>query len=315
MQYGSWNKIQLLKHLKQAEKRRDYTDAGILKQLICDTVIPFDPDVCPNTDEFNKQFLKEYDYYLPHIKDFANTSHLICSQTDYICIPINSQLEFAYEFFSSVAPKWMDIFDDIYKERKKNLKIGNSGNYSVYLSSIDYSYLSINKNMAIDDLFNLVHEYTHTIVDRICYRLCYNSHYPFIELPSICSELIAAVFMKDYYMDIDEEVDNYLMEVLNVVIDYARNIIATKRYLDGEITTTPDNISLIHDMSYVLPFIHAFELFYLFLSDKEKWFYTINKIINMPPTDNYEREMKKLGLTPNSCLNKFISDLDNHLIV
>lgn len=316
MQYKSWNKIQLYKHLKKAEKIRDKIDVGILKQLICDTIIPFEPDVCPNTPEFNKNLLSEYSYYLPHIEDFANTTPAINDDVSYIHIPTESQLEFAYELFSNLFPKWMDIFDAIYKERKKNLKIAESGNYSVYLNSIDYSYISINRNESIDDVFNLIHEYTHAIVDRIYFRLSYNSHYPYIELPSITTELIGAVFMKDFYLDIDADVDAYLAEVINIVIDYANNIMNINNSLDGNSIAkeTITHQSLIHDISYVIPFMHAFELFFMFFEDREKWFYTLNKIITLPNSDNFLEETKKLGLTPNKDVKRFIDDLDNHLI-
>lgn len=312
MSYKSWNKIQLYKHLKAAEKIGDIIDIGIIKQLIDDTITPFDSDCYASDLEFKKNFLKEYAYYLPFIEDFSKTQLVEEKIVSPIYIPLNSQLDFLYDFFSNTAPGWMKLFDDIYKERKKNLKVSNSGNYSVYLSSIDYSYISINKNMMIEDLFNLVHEYTHSVVDRINYRFSYNSHYPFIELPPMCMEIISALYMTDYYLDIGSDVQEYLKEIFNIVIGYARNIVAINKNISD---TDNEEKTLLHDTTYVIPFIHIFELLYLYLEDKEKWFYTLNKIINMPFSDNYLDEMKKLGLTPNKDLNRYINDLNNHLTI
>lgn len=312
MSYRSWNKIQLYKHLKAAEKIGDKIDIGIIKQLINDTINPFDSECYSGDLDFKNNFLKEYTYYIPYIEDFAKTSLLEENMSSSIYIPLKSQLDFLNDFFSNTIPEWKKLFDNIYKERKKNLKVSSSGNYSVYLSSIDYSYISINRNMMIEDLFNLVHEYTHTIVDRINYRFSYNSHYPFIELPSMCMEIISALYMMDYYLDIRNDVQEYLKEIFNIVIGYARNIVDISNNIKSGAN---EEQSLLHDMTYVIPFIHIFELFYLYLEDKEKWFYTLNKIINMPVSNNYLDEMKKLGLTPNKDLDRYISDLNNHLTI
>lgn len=313
MAYKSWNLIQLTIQLRKVKAMGDKIDEDIIKQLLNDSIIPFDNDSYPNTKEFNKAILDEYSYYLPYIQDLSLKKPFNIPKHSPISIPIESQLEFLYEFFSTTTPEWMNLFDSIYKERKKNLKVANSGNYSIYLGSIDYSYISLNKNYEIDDLFNLVHEYTHSIIDRINYRMSYNSHYPFIEIGPLLMECISALLMREYYLDIDSNVEDYLKEILNLIITYSKNIININDSIDT--CTIQRNADLIHDISYVIPYIHIFELFYLYLSDKEKWFYTLNRIIEFPPTNNYIEEMKKLGLTPNRFMDRYINDLNNHLKV
>lgn len=313
MAYKSWNLIQLSIQLRKVKAMGDKIDEDIIKQLLNDSIIPFDNDSYPNTKEFNKAILDEYSYYLPYIQDLSLKKPFNIPKHSPISIPIESQLEFLYEFFSTTTPEWMNLFDSIYKERKKNLKVANSGNYSIYLGSIDYSYISLNKNYEIDDLFNLVHEYTHSIIDRINYRMSYNSHYPFIEIGPLLMECISALLMREYYLDIDSNVEDYLKEILNLIITYSKNIININDSIDT--CTIQRNADLIHDISYVIPYIHIFELFYLYLSDKEKWFYTLNRIIEFPPTNNYIEEMKKLGLTPNRFMDRYINDLNNHLKV
>lgn len=313
MAYKSWNLIQLTIQLRKVKAMGDKIDEDIIKQLLNDSIIPFDNDSYPNTKEFNKAILDEYSYYLPYIQDLSLKKPFNIPRHSQISIPIESQLEFLYEFFSTTTPEWMNLFDSIYKERKKNLKVANSGNYSIYLGSIDYSYISLNKNYEIDDLFNLVHEYTHSIIDRINYRMSYNSHYPFIEVGPLLMECISALLMREYYLDIDSNVEDYLKEILSLIITYSKNIININDNIDT--CTIQRNADLIHDISYVIPYIHIFELFYLYLSDKEKWFYTLNRIIEFPPTNNYIEEMKKLGLTPNRFMDRYINDLNNHLKV
>ncbi len=313
MAYKSWNLIQLSIQLRKVKAMGDKIDEDIIKQLLNDSIIPFDNDSYPNTKEFNKAVLDEYSYYLPYIQDLSLKKPFNIPKHSPISIPIESQLEFLYEFFSTTTPEWMNLFDSIYKERKKNLKVANSGNYSIYLGSIDYSYISLNKNYKIDDLFNLVHEYTHSIIDRINYRMSYNSHYPFIEIGPLLMECISALLMREYYLDIDSNVEDYLKEILNLIITYSKNIININDSIDT--CTIQRNADLIHDISYVIPYIHIFELFYLYLSDKEKWFYTLNRIIEFPPTNNYIEDMKKLGLTPNRFMDRYINDLNNHLKV
>lgn len=316
MQYKSWSKIKICRQLKTVGKLGDELDVAILKQLLDDSVVPFDGEIYLNTKTFNKELLDEYSYFLPYIEQIADVPTFKIVNYPNIRIPIKSQLKFVYHLFETIAPEWIELFNNVYKERKRNLKYAYSGNYSVYLSSIEYSYISINRNSEIDDLFNLIHEYTHTIVDRIYYRLSYFSHYPFIELPSLSVEFVSSIIMKDYYLDINEGSDAYLMSILNIVIDYANNIINMKKVLDGNASydITSCHHSLIHDLSYVIPFLYVFELFYLYLDSRSDWINIQESIINFEDSTNYLEEMKKLGLTPNRNLNRFIDDLNNHRV-
>jgi len=301
--FNSWNKIKIRKQIKSTT---DEMDKMILKVLLNDKINPFDSETYPRTDEANKSIIEEYAIFLSEIEKFSLTPKFNDVKQEQIRIPINSQLDFLYELFSYVTPKWMEIFDKIYKERKSNLKMAKSGNYSVYLSSIDYSYISVNHEYLIDDLFSLVHEYTHAIVDRIFFRTDYNSHYPFVELPSLNMELVSATFMSEYFLDIDEDILAYLKYIFNIIIDYAERIVRVSEYLSKNSTFPHDfNRSIIIELTYVIPFLYNFELLFLYKEDKEKWFYILNEIINMKPSNNCLEEMKKLGLTPNLKTEEF----------
>lgn len=307
MSFNSWNKIKIKKQIKSAT---DNVDKMILKNLLNDVINPFDDETYPRTDDANKNIIEEYSIFLNDIEKFSLIPKFKNVQQEQVRIPINSQLDFLYDFFSSVTPGWMDIFDKIFKERKSNLRIAKSGNYSVYLSSVDYSYISTNKEYLIDDLFSLVHEYTHAIVDHICFRTDYNSHYPFIELPSLNMELISASLMSEFFINIDSDITDYLKYIINTIIDYAKRIVSTSKYLKEKGEFPQDfNRSIIIDFSYVIPYLFNFELFFLYKEDKEKWFYILNEIINMKPSDNSLEDIKKLGLIPNSRINEFCDGL------
>lgn len=307
MSFNSWNKIKINKQIKNTT---DNVDKMILKNLLNDSIAPFDSETYPRTDDANKNIIEEYSIFLNDIEKFSLTPKFKNVQQEQVRIPINSQLDFLYDFFSSVTPGWMDIFDKIFKERKSNLRIAKSGNYSVYLSSVDYSYISTNKEYLIDDLFSLVHEYTHAIVDHICFRTDYNSHYPFIELPSLNMELISASLMSEFFLNIDSDITDYLKYIINTIIDYAKRIVSTSKYLKEKGEFPQDfNRSIIIDFSYVIPYLFNFELFFLYKEDKEKWFYILNEIINMKPGGNSLEDIKKLGLIPNSRINEFCDEL------
>lgn len=307
MSFNSWNKIKIKKQIKSTT---DNVDKMILKNLLNDVINPFDDETYPRTDAANKTIIEEYSSFLNDIEKFSLIPKFKNIRQEQVRIPINSQLDFLYDFFSSVTPDWMGIFNKIFKERKSNLRIAKSGNYSVYLASVDYSYISTNKEYLIDDLFSLVHEYTHAIVDHICFRTDYNSHYPFVELPSLNMELISALFMSDFFLDIDSDITDYLKYIINTIIDYAKRIVNTSKYLKEKGEFPQDfNHSIIIDFSYVIPYLFNFELFFLYKEDKEKWFYILNEIINMKPSGNSLEDIKKLGLIPNSRINEFCDGL------
>ena len=307
MVYHSWNKIKIKKQIKSTN---DSVDKTILEHILNGSMIPFDDNAYPKTNDANKIIIDECSVFSNYIEEFSLTPKFKNVQQEQKRVPINLQLDFLYELFSSVTPEWMGIFNKIFKERKSNLKISSAGNYSVYLSSLDYSYISINKIFLIDDLFSLVHEYTHAIVDHIFYRMEYNSIYPFVELPSLNMELVSATLMSEFFLDIDSDIVSYFKYTINAIIDFAKRIVRISKYLNqsGEFPQY-FNRSLIIDYSYVIPYLFNLELFSLYNEDKEKWFYILMEIINIQPSGNPLEDIKKLGLTPNFKVNEICDEL------
>lgn len=307
MVYNSWNKIKIKKQIKSTN---DSVDKTILEHLLNGSMIPFDDNTYPKTNDANKIIIDECSVFSNYIEEFSLTPKFKNVQQEQKRVPINLQLDFLYELFSTVTPEWMGIFNKIFKERKSNLKISSACNYSVYLSSLDYSYISINKIFLIDDLFSLVHEYTHAIVDHIFYRTEYNSIYPFVELPSLNMELVSATLMSEFFWDIDNDIVSYFKYTINAIIDFAIRIVRISKYLNqsGEFPQY-FNRSLIIDYSYVIPYLFNLELFSLYNEDKEKWFYILMEIINIQPSGNPLEDIKKLGLTPNFKVNEICDEL------
>lgn len=307
MVYHSWNKIKIKKQIKSTN---DSVDKTILEHILNGSMIPFDDNAYSKTNDANKIIIDECSVFSNYIEEFSLTPKFKNVQQEQKRVPINLQLDFLYELFSTVTPEWMGIFNKIFKERKSNLKISSAGNYSVYLSSLDYSYISINKIFLIDDLFSLVHEYTHAIVDHIFYRTEYNSIYPFVELPSLNMELVSATLMSEFFLDIDSDIVSYFKYSINAIIDFAKRIVRISKYLNqsGEFPQY-FNRSLIIDYSYVIPYLFNLELFSLYNEDKEKWFYILMEIINIQPSGNPLEDIKKLGLTPNFKVNEICDEL------
>ena len=99
--FNSWNKIKIRKQIKSTT---DEMDKMILKVLLNDKINPFDSETYPRTDEANKSIIEEYAIFLSEIEKFSLTPKFNDVKQEQIRIPINSQLDFLYELFSSVTP-------------------------------------------------------------------------------------------------------------------------------------------------------------------------------------------------------------------
>lgn len=336
MSYEAWN-------LKKAKRQRRYLmqknvdgkynlDIDLINQVIDNSLVPFEYFLSLQEKlNFDKSKLDEYSYFFKIIEDFYHlTSKVKPGYLYEIDLPVNELLVFVNDFFKENLPNWYGIFEEVYKERKNNFKLGDKRCYELYIPALNYSYINFQKKLTVEDLFAIVHEYTHAVVDRIKFRYSYDNKYPFVELPPLTSELIAGDIMRSYYTNLDEEIENYYIGSVASLHDYADEIIKVKRFIDtfsidddeqikyniehytnnAERLKNPITNKLqLENICYVVPFIYAVELYFVYIVDKELFQYDINKIITMDNCSNYYEEIKKLGLTPNKNMKKFVESI------
>lgn len=336
MGYSSWN-------LKKAKQQKEFliqnnengkydVDIDLINRIIDGTVTPFDVSLSLKEKlEFDKEKIDEYDSFIKPIEEFHHLTKKVKSGYLWeINLPINELLTFVNDFFHDALPEWYHLFLEVYKEKNNNFQIANKRCFELYIPGVNYSYISYERKLTIEDLFSIVHEYTHAIVDRIKYRYSYDNNYPFVELPSITAELIAKDIIKAYYTNVNEEIKNYFIGFIASLNEYAKNILLAKKFLDTYSLDDEEQIEYnlkhfaksskrnsssftdklqLENICYVVPFIYAVELYYIYLSDTELFQYDMNKIITMDNCSNYFNEVKKLGLVANQNTNKFIQNI------
>lgn len=332
MEY-TWNikkAKQQLRYLESHNQDGQYNlDIDSLKQIINNSIVPFEYMLTLKEKlEFDQEKLDEYSYFMETIEEFYNlTKRCKCGYLYEIDLPISELLCFVNDFFKEVYPEWYSLFNEVYKERRNNFQVKNSRSFELYIPGVNYSYINFQKKNTIEDLFAIVHEFTHAVVDRIKYRYSYDSKYPLVELPSLTSELISSDIINSFYTNVKEEVKYYLGGSMASLHVYAGDIIKIKNFLETHTLDNDDQIQhnikyltnksvrtkealtdkiLLENICYVVPYIYAIELYYLYSKDHELFQYDMNKIITMDNCSNYFEELKRLGLVPNQHTKQFI---------
>lgn len=330
-------------NIKNAKQQRNFLlqnnqngkyniEIDMINQIIDDKVTPFEHSSSLQEKLiFDKEKIDEYSYFLKTIENFYNlTTDIKCGYLYEIDLPINELLTFVNDFFHDALPEWYEIFESVYKEKKNNFRVNGKRSYELYIPGINYSYINYGRRMTIEDLFAIIHEYTHAVIDRIKFRYSYDNKYPFVELSSITAEMIAKDFIKSYYTNVNEEIKNYFLGAIASINTFANHILLANQFLESYSLDNEEQIKYnlqyfangskrmvnnltnklqIENICYVVPYIYAIEFYFLYLEDSELFQYDINKIITMDNCSNYFEEVKKLGLIPNQNTKRFIQNI------
>lgn len=308
MSYNGWSTKQIKKQIHKSSKAQEKEEVEILYSILNNECDAFSYDTTKEEKELmDSTITNEYKYFMEDIDLFSNTKvkrHI--NYLDEIGMSSKELLSFTHDYFKQFDPNWYKIFMSVFKDRKHNLIIGSKGNSTIYIPSQDYSYIKVEKKDSIEDYFNLIHEYTHTVVDRMKYRHDYLCGYPFVELPSLLNELLLCDYLKEVYIGLDKDIKSYFNSLIRQTVAYAKRI--SNYYYKGII----DKDYMVKYISYVIPMMEVIELYNVFLSDKEKGLFILNNIIMMDEVPNYLEYTKRLGLIPNQNVNNIINKFNKN---
>lgn len=96
MVYNSWNKIKIKKQIKSTN---DSVDKTILEHLLNGSMIPFDDNTYPKTNDANKIIIDECSVFLNYIEEFSLTPKFKNVQQEQKRVPINLQIDFYMNYF------------------------------------------------------------------------------------------------------------------------------------------------------------------------------------------------------------------------
>lgn len=355
MKYVSWNtskineQISVLKRLYRQTRSKDILfDIQMLEEARERSVQPFEV-----IGSFRDRLIEEniaIRNNIPFLEDVSTFSELdsilqrdLIDFEDTYRISVKDLFTFIHDFYRDLDPEIARIFFKIFKERRDNLKFIQGRGVTYTTDKLRYSYIAISKNDVVGDYINAVHEYAHAIADRIHYRYNYYSSYPFIELMPLLMEFLACDKMMKDFDNVSKDVTGYKASELDDLIQSARQIDMMARYMKI-LKYSPKNIprkkrEFIGDMmlklgtgreevldvldlttlerlSYLIPYMTAIELYYLYKNNPELALRTLKEIITLPDQENYnialmDREIylndhsKKLTLDINKDLERF----------
>ena len=347
MAYKRWDKNKIRQQVKYLKSRYKHTkdvrfliDAQHLETLLTIPSNLFEVFSIPTTfkDGLLEDFkaLELYYDFLDDIKEFSVNNadkfkDLKPFEVDHIANLTPSLLfSFLKDFFYDFDKEFGEIYESIHKERQHNLMFSEDRSISYYVPALEYSYINITKNDTVDDFLNAVHEYTHAIIDRLYFRLS-EEEYPFTELVSIFMEMIAADYIKEAYLGMDEDINTSQLSGAKKITVYAENISIQHNYFlaKEETNTRKEFVQDITKMSgktnsyikrllsktamekltYTIPYLTAIELYYLYKSDKERCVELIKYLIYVSYRENYNVDLVDNGIILNTHSTEWIDTL------
>lgn len=344
MKYNSWNLTKLNKLKKQLQDEFFRTNNDFLldelyliEQIINDNISLFSlPMTFQEKIQNDIIVMERYNYFLDSINNLINSKTCIPALEDYnleIYKTLNCSyvLGFTHDFYNSLDHEIASLFNQEFKNRKDNIQFTNKRSYSTYLPHSKQSFINITRNKTVEDFINCVHEYGHSISDRIKFRENYYNNYPFVELASIFFSLLAYDRLMDDFEDMDNDViklkvieaktieKNAIMINLfnkyyqenNLILSRKKTTKDMKRKLNKKILFIKEllEVSNIERYSYVIPYMLAIELYMIYLEDPEKSIYLLKEIIKMEEQDNYLIKLENMNIQISQNTSEFFKTL------
>lgn len=335
--YTSWNLKNFKKQITQS-KGIDSFDSSVLSDMLHNEISPFNfNDSFKNVMLLDIKTMYEYQYFMPEIENFAamRNHHRIDNPLilDSFDFSYKELFEFTREFFKTKDPNWYKIFNLVFNERKNNLQFSDDEydrSYEIYFPSINYNYINIKYDQSIETFFRMVHEYTHAIADRLKYRRSYYNHYPFVELPSLFMELIASDEINSTYIGLNNDVKTYNLASIKTMSRYADDLLTLNDYIINSSVIKEYNdtvkdamritgeskeyieylleMSSVERLMYVIPYLVAIELYYIYKKDPEKAFSILNELIMLDSID-YSKVLEAYDIHLNENTSRFIKHI------
>lgn len=332
MKYNSWNLKLMKNQLLECKKSGCSFDYKRLQALLSNRSDMHESSSLSSRLIQDRDAIQHLNYFLPYIHDFYTWSKeknkFRRNGFEELELSEDELVYFLNDFYSNLFPEWINDFNNIYKQARNNLKFSKSNSFTFTLPTLNYSYINIRRTGSVEDFFSLTHEYAHSIVDRKKFRNTYDYRYPFIEAIPLFVELVTKDSIIHDYEGLSQEVNEYLNLLIKLIEKYSMEIFREKDYLDVSNLHMDDrrlqrdlqeklninykktmamiNLSITEKLNYTIGFLTAIELYYLYLSDKEKCYYVVDNIINMENKKNYLKELESFDLNLNSNSHRLI---------
>ena len=336
MKKQDWNRQLMAEQYKLACEKAASSYAHECDEYILQAIDEEDVDVFPMEDRFkdrvndDAKWLEKYHYFNHDIETFADISSILPStvQMDELKVPLGIVFGEIHDFFNHLGGEWRNLFNKVYRERDNNLRFSNERSYNFYLPGQDYSYINIQKTDTIEVFTDLAHEYGHSIADMMKYRMYAEDKdlYPFIELPPIFFQFAIGDWLSESRESLDNLVNDELVVMARTCGNYANYITYLNKYLTTlndkgrkvptkyadfvrgmvrALNITKPEVKTSFDKSkkeqyiYVIPYLTALELYYIYKEDPKEALKLLKEIIMVEQKKYYNEYLRSLGITLN----------------
>ena len=216
----------------------------------------------------------------------------------------------------------------------------NFAGISIYLPYRDEAFVEIVREHTINDIITTIHEYAHLTSYSINIFNKLSPNFYYTEIISLFFELIGADFLGTQF-GIDKstilkaENHNTMSEFADIT-SYKIDLITFESLFLQGYTKNKDikligrdflNLSSekvnylfknenIEISDYVIGYIIALELYYIYLEDKEKAMFILKKMLLYSAKSklDYYNNIKKLGIIPNQHIEKYVTTLKSDVL-
>ena len=226
---------------------------------------------------------------LSYIDVVTNLRDLLEKQKNDTDITYDEMLELANSYYNSIPDKEIrNVFNKVYIEKDNNIIIDKESSLSFLMPTIDYSLILLGKNNETykNMLFDLIHEYGHTIQTKINRDLLfYEKEYQPAELMPVFFNMLSLFYFDDSLgTNIEKNIIQMQTSLFLDQVKYTKEIkeyglkAFKEKYNETAIDIYFDHSSL-QVYSYLIPMLTSFELIQKYKQDPEKSMYILKKLI------------------------------------
>ena len=218
-----------------------------------------------------------------------NLRELLDAQENDTDITYEELLERANSYYNSIPDKEIrDIFNKVYKERYKNITFDNTSSFSFLMPTIDYSLIILGTENETykNTLFDLIHEYGHTIQTGVNTNLLfYSKEYQPAELMPVFFNMLSLFYFDDSLeVNIEKNIVQMQTSLFLDQVKYTQEIKENgfdafkEKYNDAAVDIYFHHGSL-QVYSYLIPLLTSYELITKYKEDPEKALHTLKKLV------------------------------------
>ncbi len=219
----------------------------------------------------------------------TNLRDLLDKQKEETDITYDEMLELAYNYYNSIPDKEIrNNFNQVYKEKDNNIIVDKKSTISFLMPTIDYSLILLSKNNETHKnmLFDLIHEYGHTIQTKINTDLLfYDKKYEPAELMPVFFNMLSLFYFDESLgINIEKNIIQMQTSLFLDQVKYTKEIkdrgleAFKEKYNDAAIDIYFDHSSL-QIYSYLIPILTSYELLHKYKEDPEKALYILKKLV------------------------------------